>query len=222
MGSISQSAWWTPQVLWLLLPCFQVMGHHNANLDPLGISCVNFDETPVATGFQHVGEKCFLSSTAQQTNINEPVLCDCCFLLPFICPFFSHFTLSPVFQLLCPIPLCTRHFIFDTSYIMSIFLCSCCTSLLYLLSPPSVSFPCGWFCVRLPCLWGDPLVSCRYVVTMWLSWTLLGLWMLIWTHAFPPTLLRHRINSVRNSECPPNYTWLGLRCFVKTAFYDSW
>lgn len=151
------SAWWTPHVLWLLLPCFQVMGHHNANLDPLGISCVNFDETPVATGFQHVGEKCFLSSTAQQTNINEPVLCDCCFLLPFICPFFSHFTLSPVFQLLYPIPLCTRHFIFDTSYIMSIFLCSCCTSLLYLLSPPSVSFPCGWFCVRLPCLWGDPL-----------------------------------------------------------------
>uniref|UniRef100_A0A8C1DFB7 2-oxoglutarate dehydrogenase complex component E1 n=1 Tax=Cyprinus carpio carpio TaxID=630221 RepID=A0A8C1DFB7_CYPCA len=38
-----------------LIRAYQVMGHHNANLDPLGISCVNFDESPVATGFQHVG-----------------------------------------------------------------------------------------------------------------------------------------------------------------------
>ncbi|TRY96861.1 hypothetical protein DNTS_015418 [Danionella cerebrum] len=38
-----------------LIRAYQVMGHHNANLDPLGISCVNFDEAPVATGFQHVG-----------------------------------------------------------------------------------------------------------------------------------------------------------------------
>uniref|UniRef100_A0A673LSR1 2-oxoglutarate dehydrogenase complex component E1 n=1 Tax=Sinocyclocheilus rhinocerous TaxID=307959 RepID=A0A673LSR1_9TELE len=51
----------------------RVMGHHNAILDPLGINCVNFDESPVATGFQHVGEKCFLSPTAQQTTINEPL-----------------------------------------------------------------------------------------------------------------------------------------------------
>lgn len=80
-----------------------------------------------------------------------------------------------------------------------------------------------WVVLRTaPMFVGRPLVSCRYVVTMWLSWTLLGLWMLIWILAFPTTLLRHRINSVRNYECPPNYTWLGLRCFVKTAFYDSW
>lgn len=32
------------------------MGHHNAQLDPLGISCVNFDDAPVNTGFQDVGE----------------------------------------------------------------------------------------------------------------------------------------------------------------------
>uniref|UniRef100_A0A8B9KUV7 2-oxoglutarate dehydrogenase complex component E1 n=1 Tax=Astyanax mexicanus TaxID=7994 RepID=A0A8B9KUV7_ASTMX len=38
-----------------LIRAYQVMGHHNANLDPLGISCVNFDEAPVATGYQHVG-----------------------------------------------------------------------------------------------------------------------------------------------------------------------
>uniref|UniRef100_A0A8B9RGV7 2-oxoglutarate dehydrogenase complex component E1 n=1 Tax=Astyanax mexicanus TaxID=7994 RepID=A0A8B9RGV7_ASTMX len=30
-----------------LIRAYQVMGHHNANLDPLGISCVNFDEAPV-------------------------------------------------------------------------------------------------------------------------------------------------------------------------------
>uniref|UniRef100_A0A8C2L615 2-oxoglutarate dehydrogenase complex component E1 n=1 Tax=Cyprinus carpio TaxID=7962 RepID=A0A8C2L615_CYPCA len=40
-----------------LIRAYQVMGHHNANLDPLGISCVNFDESPVATGFQHVDLK---------------------------------------------------------------------------------------------------------------------------------------------------------------------
>uniref|UniRef100_A0A667YHW1 2-oxoglutarate dehydrogenase complex component E1 n=1 Tax=Myripristis murdjan TaxID=586833 RepID=A0A667YHW1_9TELE len=38
-----------------LIRAYQVMGHHNAQLDPLGISCVNFDDAPVNTGFQHVG-----------------------------------------------------------------------------------------------------------------------------------------------------------------------
>ncbi|PWA14836.1 hypothetical protein CCH79_00020202 [Gambusia affinis] len=33
-----------------------VLGHHNAHLDPLGISCVNFDDAPVSAGFQDVGE----------------------------------------------------------------------------------------------------------------------------------------------------------------------
>lgn len=37
------------------LPWAQVVGHHSAHLDPLGISCVNFDETPVRS-FQDVGE----------------------------------------------------------------------------------------------------------------------------------------------------------------------
>ncbi len=132
------------------------MGHHNANLDPLGISCVNFDESPVATGFQHVGEKCFLYPTAQQTIINEPILCDCRFPLPFICPSFSHFLLSPVFQLLYPAPDTSFHL---QSHSISTFLFSCCSALPLLcpLSPPSISFPCGWFCARLPCLWGDLL-----------------------------------------------------------------
>ncbi|XP_078141164.1 oxoglutarate (alpha-ketoglutarate) dehydrogenase a (lipoamide) isoform X1 [Centroberyx gerrardi] len=40
-----------------LIRAYQVMGHHNAHLDPLGISCVNFDDAPVNTGFQHVGER---------------------------------------------------------------------------------------------------------------------------------------------------------------------
>uniref|UniRef100_A0A4W6E122 2-oxoglutarate dehydrogenase complex component E1 n=1 Tax=Lates calcarifer TaxID=8187 RepID=A0A4W6E122_LATCA len=38
-----------------LIRAYQVMGHHNALLDPLGISCVNFDDAPVNTGFQDVG-----------------------------------------------------------------------------------------------------------------------------------------------------------------------
>lgn len=41
----------------LVCICEQVMGHHNARLDPLGISCVNFDDAPVNTGFQDVGEE---------------------------------------------------------------------------------------------------------------------------------------------------------------------
>ncbi|XP_037114012.1 2-oxoglutarate dehydrogenase, mitochondrial isoform X4 [Syngnathus acus] len=30
-----------------LIRAYQVMGHHNAHLDPLGISCVNFDDAPI-------------------------------------------------------------------------------------------------------------------------------------------------------------------------------
>ncbi|KAK7933771.1 hypothetical protein WMY93_004667 [Mugilogobius chulae] len=37
-----------------LIRAYQVIGHHSAQLDPLGINCVNFDEAPVAT-FQDVG-----------------------------------------------------------------------------------------------------------------------------------------------------------------------
>lgn len=35
--------------------CFQVRGHHIAKLDPLGISCVNFDDAPVTVS-PNVGE----------------------------------------------------------------------------------------------------------------------------------------------------------------------
>lgn len=45
-------------IIWIvLLPCLQVRGHHVAKLDPLGISCVNFDDSPVTVGFHQVGEK---------------------------------------------------------------------------------------------------------------------------------------------------------------------
>ncbi|KAJ4922867.1 hypothetical protein JOQ06_021329 [Pogonophryne albipinna] len=37
-----------------LIRAYQVMGHHNARLDPLEISCVNFDDAPVNTGFQDI------------------------------------------------------------------------------------------------------------------------------------------------------------------------
>lgn len=187
------------------------MGHHNANLDPLGISCVNFDEAPVATGFQHVGEKCFLSPTAQQTAINEPVLCDCCFppslylslFLPLSLVLFFNPSSTPDTSSTITLPqhlnLLVLHFLFCRLFL-----------------PPSTSFSCGWFCVWLPFFFGGHLVSCRYVVTMWLSWTLLGSWMLIWIHAFPPTLLHHRINSVRNSECLPVFIWVAI-----IAFHDG-
>lgn len=136
------------------------MGHHNANLDPLGISCVNFDESPVATGFQHVGEKCFLYPTAQQTTINEPVLCDCRFPLPFYLSLFLSFSSFPCFSTLIPQPPLhpTLHFIFNHTSSQP----SCSLAVLHFLLcarflPPSISFPCGWFCARLPCLWGDLL-----------------------------------------------------------------
>uniref|UniRef100_A0A8C9TEG8 2-oxoglutarate dehydrogenase complex component E1 n=1 Tax=Scleropages formosus TaxID=113540 RepID=A0A8C9TEG8_SCLFO len=38
-----------------LIRAYQVMGHQNAKLDPLGISCVNFDDAPVTVGLHQVG-----------------------------------------------------------------------------------------------------------------------------------------------------------------------
>ncbi|XP_060764340.1 2-oxoglutarate dehydrogenase complex component E1 isoform X4 [Neoarius graeffei] len=38
-----------------LIRMYQVRGHHVAKLDPLGISCVNFDDSPVTVGFRQVG-----------------------------------------------------------------------------------------------------------------------------------------------------------------------
>uniref|UniRef100_A0A8C7VSP0 2-oxoglutarate dehydrogenase complex component E1 n=1 Tax=Oncorhynchus mykiss TaxID=8022 RepID=A0A8C7VSP0_ONCMY len=37
-----------------LIRAYQLNGHHNADLDPLGISCINFDDAPVPTGVQNV------------------------------------------------------------------------------------------------------------------------------------------------------------------------
>ena len=39
-----------------ILPCLQVRGHSIAKLDPLGISCVNFDDAAVTLGLKDVGE----------------------------------------------------------------------------------------------------------------------------------------------------------------------
>lgn len=38
-----------------LIRAYQVRGHHIAKLDPLDISCVDFDDAPCAVGFQNVG-----------------------------------------------------------------------------------------------------------------------------------------------------------------------
>lgn len=123
----------------------------------------------------------------QQTTINEPVLCDCRFPLPLSFPFLP-FPLSPSFHL-------QTHFPHHNS----------CYSTLPPLSSRSPLFLylslVGGFAFG-PHVCGGPLVSCRYVVTMWHSWTHLGLWMLIWIRAFPLTLLRHRINLVRSYKWP--------------------
>lgn len=169
------------------------MGHHNANLDPLGISCVNFDEAPVTTGFQHVGEKCFLSP-----QLNRPPLmslfCVIVALSPSLYLSLSlPFPLSPVFQPPNTSFHLQTHFPHHNS---------CCSTLPSLSSRSPLflylSLVGGFAFGPLVC--GGPLVSCRYAVTMWHSWTHLGLWMLIWIRAFPLTLLRHRINLVRSYE----------------------
>lgn len=72
-----------------MLPYFQLNGHHNAELDPLGISCINFDDAPVATGVQNVGEKCSL--TAVRDN-NELVCINVAF--PISSLFFSLLSIS--------------------------------------------------------------------------------------------------------------------------------
>lgn len=56
--------------LWVLLPCSQVRGHQIAKLDPLGISCVNFDNAPVTVGFHQVGEKCLLCAVCHSLCVN--------------------------------------------------------------------------------------------------------------------------------------------------------
>lgn len=67
------------------------MGHHNAQLDPLGISCVNFDDAPVNTGFQDVGE----NARTEKTNCFQPVVL--MLLFPPTLPFFSLSSLLSLF-----------------------------------------------------------------------------------------------------------------------------
>uniref|UniRef100_A0A4W5J804 2-oxoglutarate dehydrogenase complex component E1 n=1 Tax=Hucho hucho TaxID=62062 RepID=A0A4W5J804_9TELE len=52
-----------------LIRAYQLNGHHNAELDPLGISCINFDDAPVATGVQNVGEKCSLTAVRDNNEL---------------------------------------------------------------------------------------------------------------------------------------------------------
>ena len=41
---------------WLTINITQVIGHHNAHLDPLGINCVNFEDVPACSEILDVGE----------------------------------------------------------------------------------------------------------------------------------------------------------------------
>lgn len=159
------------------------MGHHNANLDPLGISCVNFDEAPVATGYQHVGEKCFLSFPQLCRTSLMSLFCYCRSPSHPALPYPISLTLSLLlsfFPFLLSFLSTSYHFIFTHT---SIFMLSH--------SVPRFFF---FFFSHDGCI----CISCRSGVTMLLSWTPWGSWMLIWTHAFLQTLLRLRINSVRS------------------------
>uniref|UniRef100_A0A3Q3LF10 2-oxoglutarate dehydrogenase complex component E1 n=1 Tax=Mastacembelus armatus TaxID=205130 RepID=A0A3Q3LF10_9TELE len=66
-----------------LIRAYQVRGHHIAKLDPLDISCVDFDDAPCAVGFQNVGfyglaesdlDKVFRLPTTTFIGGNESVL----------------------------------------------------------------------------------------------------------------------------------------------------
>lgn len=61
--------------------CFQVRGHHIAKLDPLGISCVNFDDAPVTVS-SNVGE-----DPSANANVNVILLFFTPSLFFFSCPF---------------------------------------------------------------------------------------------------------------------------------------
>lgn len=45
-----------------------------AKLDPLGISCVNFDASPVTVGFHEVGEKRLCGVVSVPSDLDHSVL----------------------------------------------------------------------------------------------------------------------------------------------------
>lgn len=102
--------------------CVQVMGHHNAHLDPLDISCVNFDDAPVNSGFQDVGENVGTDPTETSLTLlfppthlpsSSPLLPLSCSLLFYLIsslfelnPFSVHILKSPRIILLSSARLC--------------------------------------------------------------------------------------------------------------------
>lgn len=101
------------------------MGHHNAQLDPLGISCVNFDDAPVNTGFQDVGEKlrrkqltvCGVNVALPPTLLSVsssslfPLLFPSPFFLLFLLPSFAPLFLAPAFLFVPLFPLLLSSFL---------------------------------------------------------------------------------------------------------------
>lgn len=85
--------------LWVLLPCSQDRGHHIAKLDPLGISCVNFDNAPVTVGFHQVGEICLLCAVC----LCKHVLTQLCVLLPLLSVISLVFLSSLWHSHICPV-----------------------------------------------------------------------------------------------------------------------
>uniref|UniRef100_A0A4W5RTR3 2-oxoglutarate dehydrogenase complex component E1 n=1 Tax=Hucho hucho TaxID=62062 RepID=A0A4W5RTR3_9TELE len=64
-----------------LVRAYQVRGHHIAKLDPLDISVIDFDESPVMLGLKKVGEKCAPASPHWFYGLDETDL-DKVFRLP--------------------------------------------------------------------------------------------------------------------------------------------
>lgn len=189
----------------------QVMGHHNARLDPLEISCVNFDDVPVNTGFQDVGENA-------GTERTDKLLPACCVndALPTPPPFyFSPSSSNPSVFKLCP------SFLVFVSDLVSMFLfwrSSFSISFLSSTHPAShphllrdllflhlVSSSSSFFLHPLlpyvpscpppppptPAVLGGlcaVVTPCRSEGTMWPSWTPSASWTPIWTRVSPMTL----------------------------------
>ncbi len=85
----------------MLLPCSQVRGHHIAKLDPLGISCVNFDNAPRTIGSHQSGENCLWCSVCLGACSFSVLTLLCVLLSLFFCHL-STFALSQSYLLNCP------------------------------------------------------------------------------------------------------------------------